>query len=206
MLHIQFRALRIGEDRERLNSQTLTDNRDQIKQMRNVAYGFIDTMVCMEHIVGVINDILSTSELRDKMDREILTVLNASKKAAEKWKPVRNRVGGHLCIDVFESFCTEHNYQGVFLSDDLEADLGLLNMLAIGSAINDARKTCDIFHRDINIMHMPDMRILVNQLNEDCTTALSYFDPVSRFMYDVGREEKLAAAHPDDTVGIVQGE
>ena len=205
MLHIQFRALKIGEDRDRLHTQQFTDNRDKIKKMRNSAYSFIDTMICMEHIVGVINDILSTPELRDKMDRDILTVLNASKKAAAKWKPVRNRVGGHLCIDAFESFCADNNYHGVFLSEDLEADLGPLNMLAIGSAINDARKTCDIFRRDINIMDMADMKMVGDELTKDCKTALSYFDPVSRFMYHVGKKEKLAAAHPDDVVGIVRG-
>ncbi len=203
ILHIHFRALKIDEDQQRLHEQQFADNRDKVKKMRNAAYNCIDMMICMEHIVGAINDVLGTPELRVKMDREILKALNASKKAAEKWKPVRNRVGGHLCIDTFECFCAEHNYQGVFISDDIEADLGPLNMMAIGSAINGARKTCDIFKRDINIM--TETKIVIDQLNEDWKTALSYFEPISQFMYDVGKKEKLAAANPDDVAGIVRG-
>ena len=203
MLHIHFRALKISEDQQRLHVQDFAENRDKIKKMRNAAYNCIDMMICMEHIVGVINDILGTPELREKMNRDALKILNTSKKAAEKWKPVRNRVGGHLCIDAFESFCAQHNYHGVFLSDDLEADLGPLNMLAIGSAINDARRTCDIFKRDIDIM--AETSLVIDQLDQDWTTALSYFEPISRFMYDIGKKEKLAAAHPDDVCGIVRG-
>ena len=158
----------------------------------------------MEHVVGLVDDIFATEELRQPMEPEIYTVLNASKKAAKKWKPVRNRVGGHLSIDAFETFCDEHNYKGVFISDDLEADLCALNLLAIGAAINDSRRTCDIFKRDIAIMDVNDMEMFTQTLTEDCNTAISYFHPVSQYLYRIGKDEKLTAAHPDDLKGIVR--
>ena len=202
MLHIQFRALKIAQDKDQVLESPPEDSRERVKATKNAAYSFIDTMICMEHVVGLIDDIFSTEELRQPMERDIYTVLNASKKAAEKWKPVRNRVGGHLSIDAFETFCEQHNYKGVFISDDLEADLCALNLLAIGAAINDARKSCDIFKRDIEIMD--DMELFTQTLTADCKTAISYFDPVSRYLYKIGKEEKLAAAHPDDLKGIVR--
>jgi len=203
MLHIHFRAIKIHEDQERLHQQAFTDNRDKIKRMRNAAYSCVDMMISMEHIVGVINDLLATPELRDKLDRDMYVVLNASKKAAEQWKPVRNRIGGHVCIEAVEEFCDEHNYRGVFLSDDLETDLGPLNILAIESALNQARKSCDIFKRDLRLME--EMQLFIERLNQDWDIALAYFKPTMEFLYRVGKAEKLAAAHPDDVQGIVTG-
>ena len=99
MLHIQYRVLKIAEDKERAVGAPPKNPRERVKATKNAAYSFIDTMICMEHVVGLVDDIFATEELRQPMEREIYTVLNASKKAAEKWKPVRNRLGGHLSID-----------------------------------------------------------------------------------------------------------
>ena len=78
-------------------------------------------------------------------------------------------------------------------------------MLAIGSAVNAARKSIDIFKRDLNIMEQRDTEDFSNQLNADWGLALGYFAPVSEFLYRIGKAEKLAAAHPDDISGIVRG-
>ena len=115
MLHIQFRAVKISEDQSRLNEVECTDNRDKIKKFRNAAYSTIDMIICMEHILGVLNDLLSMTELRSRMDLDLLKKDNESKKAAARWKPVRNNVGGHLSIDAFSEFCEQHNYKGVLL-------------------------------------------------------------------------------------------
>lgn len=203
MLHIHFRAIKIHEEQERLNQQTFIDNRDKIKRMRNAAYSCIDMIISMEHIVEVINDLLATPELRNKFDRDVYVVLNASKKAAEQWKPVRNRIGGHVCIEAIEEFCDKHNYRGVFLSDDLETDLGPLNILAIESALNLARQSCDIFKRDLCLME--EMQLFVERLNQDWGVALAYFEPTMEFLYRVGKTEKFTAAQADDVKGIVIG-
>ena len=205
MLHIQFRAVKISEDQSRLGEIACVDNRDKIKKFRNAAYSTIDMIICMEHIFGVLKDLLSMNELRTRMDIDLLKQINESKRAVARWKPVRNNVGGHLSIDAFSEFCEQHNYKGVFISNDLEADLGPLNMLAIGSAVNAARKSVDIFKRDLNIMEKADLEEFSNQLNKDWALALSYFSPVSEFLYSIGKAEKLAAAHPDDISGIVHG-
>ena len=205
MLHIQFRVLKIGEDQKRALDVVDADTpRQQVKATKNVAYCFLDTMVCMEHIFELINDIFATPELREHMEREEYEILNKSKDAASRWKPVRNKVGGHLDLDAFISFCDKHNYKGVFVSDDLEADLCALNLIAIGAAINASRNTCDIFGRDIDIIS--EMNLVAKQLKDDSDTAIAYFDPISRFLYRIGMDEKKAAANPEDLKGIIRDE
>jgi len=203
MLHIQFRAKKISEDQQRLHNQTYADNRDKIRGMRNAAYSAIDMMIAMEHIVGVINDIFATPELRCHFDRTTYEILNKSKKAAKRWKPVRNRVGGHLGIESVEQFCSHHNYKGVFISDDLETDSAVLDVLMIESALNDARRSCDIFGRNLQLMS--EMKVFIEKLNEDWNTALEYFAPMMELMYTVGKAEKMRATHPSDWQGIVTG-
>ena len=204
MLHIQFRALKIAEDQKRVVETTTETPRQKVKATKNAAYCFLDTMVCMEHIYELINDIFATPELREHMDRAEYEILNKSKDAASRWKPVRNKVGGHLDIDAFIAFCDQHNYKGVFISDDTEADLCALNLLAIGSAINASRNTCDIFKRDIDIIN--EIELVTKQLDTDCNTAIAYFNPIYEFLYKIGKDEKIAASNPDDLKGIIRDE
>ena len=47
------------------------------------------------------------------------------------------------------------------------------------------------------------MKLIVDTINKDWNTAFSYFEPMMKFVYETGKEEKLANSHPDDLKGIV---
>lgn len=208
MLHLQFRMKKIFEDQKLLNSQrqNFNCNRKVIKGMNNASYSFIDMLVTMENLYQLVNDIFATPEIRDKFTKDMYRILNQTKKLTQKWKPVRNKLGGHIDIEIVEHFCEQHNYKGVFISNDLEADLGVLNMLMIESAVNSARNVFDIFGRDLNLKQngiSQEIKLLVDTLNEDWNTAFGYFEPTMKFLYEIGKQEKLANSHPDDLKGIV---
>ncbi len=208
MLHLQFRMKKIFEDQKLLNSQQsdLKGNRETIKGMNNAAYSFIDMLVTMENLYQLVNDIFATPEIRQRFNKDMYQLLNNTKKLTQKWKPVRNKLGGHIDIEIVEQFCEKHNYKGVFITDDLEADLGVLNMLMIESAVNSARNVSDIFERDLNLKQngIPqEMKLLVDTINKDWNTAFGYFEPMMKFIYEIGKKEKLAKSHPDDLKGIV---
>ncbi len=210
MLHLQFRMKKIFEDQQYLNEQrsNFKENREIIKGMNNAAYNFIDMLVTMENLYQLISDIFATPEIREKFNQDMYKLLNKTKKITQKWKPVRNKLGGHIDIEVIVQFCEHHNYKGVFISDDLESDLGVLNMLMIESAVNSARNVFDIFGRDINLKNngMPtEIKLLVDTINEDWNTAFEYFAPMMQFLYEIGKKEKLKNSHPEDLKGIVVG-
>jgi hypothetical protein len=208
MLHLQFRMKKIYEDQQKLNNEKINYQtpRDLIKGMNNAAYNCIDMLVTFEHIYQLINDIFGTPELKEKFTKEMFQLLGNIRKIAEKWKPVRNKLGGHIDIEVAEKFCKEHNYFGVFLSEDLEADTGMLNMLLIESAINIARDKSDIFGRDLNLKNNgigKEIKLFVDKLNEDWNTIFSYFDPMMKFLYEHGKQEKKDCTNPKDWKGII---
>ena len=75
-----------------------------------------------------------------------------------------------MILKVWKNFCDQHNYKGVFISNDLEADLGVLNMLMIESAVNSSRNVSDIFGRDLSLKQngmAQEIKLLVDTLNED---------------------------------------
>ena len=208
MLHLQFRMKKIFEDQKVLNSQLpkFRNNREIIKGMNNAAYSCIDMLVTMENLYQLINDIFATPEIREQFDKDMYQLLNQTKKITQKWKPVRNKLGGHIDIEIVEQFCEQHNYKGVFISNDLESDMGVLNMLMIESAVNSSRNVLDIFGRDLNLKQngiSKEIKLLVETLNKDWNTAFGYFEPMMKFLYNIGKEEKMANSHPSDLKGIV---
>ena len=118
MLHLQFRMKKIFEDQKHLNEKnsSIKDNMDLIKGFNNAAYSLIDMLVTMENLYQLIVDIFATNELRIKFNDEMYKVLNKTKKLTKKWKPIRNKLGGHIDISSVEKFCEQNNYKGVFIS------------------------------------------------------------------------------------------
>ena len=208
MLHLQFRMKKIYEDQKRLNDRksSYKTPKTLIKGMNDAVYSSIDMLITFEHLYQLINDIFGTPELKEKFDEEMFQLLGNIRKVAMKWKPVRNKLGGHIDIEIAEAFCKKHNYFGVFLSDDLEADIGMLNMLLIESAVNVARDKSDIFGRDLDLASNgigPEIKLFVDKLNEDWNTVYSYFEPMMRFMYKHGKQEKKDCTDPKDWKGII---
>lgn len=207
MLHIQYRMKKIYEDQELLvkKSSSYTNHKDIVIGLFNVVYNTLDMIITFEHLNQLFDDIFKTPELDTKSNKELRAILGKSKQAAARWIPVRNKLGGHIDIDVVEDFCKQHNYCGVFLSDNLEVDAGVLNILMLISAINAARDKSDIFGRDLDLKKngATEVSLLVQELNKDWEVAFEYFLPTMKFLYDVGKKEKMLNTHPNDWKGIV---
>ena len=208
MLHLQFRMKKIFEDQKLLNSKlpSFTTSRETIKGMNNAVYSAIDMLITFEHMFQLVNDIFSTTELKNRLDQHTIQLIGNVRKIAQKWKHVRNKIGGHIDINITEVFCEKHNYFGVFLSEDLETDVSVLNMLLLESAVNSTRSKLDIFGRDLDLKKNgigQEMNLFVDTLNNDWNDVFSYFEPFMRFLYDVGKEEKMACTEPKDWKGIV---
>ena len=210
MLHLQFRMKKIYEDQSMLNEKKVKckTNREIIRGLTNSAYTLIDMLTTMEHAHQLMKDFLDTEELKKHFAKSTYEMLNNVKKISEKWKYVRNKLGGHIDSQVVEDMCKEHNFKGVFLSNDLETDVGVLNMLLIESAVNAARKSGDIFGRDLEMKQnlSGEAEVLVTKLNEDWNTVFSYFLPLMDLMYKAGKEEKISATSPEEWEGLVRGD
>ncbi len=208
MLHLQFRMKKIYEDQKILNSKLTNYKtpREIIKGMNNAIYSAIDMLIAFEHMFQLVNDIFNTPELKQRLDQGMIELLGNVRKIAQRWKHVRNKLGGHIDIEIAENFCEKHNYFGVFISNDLEADIGMLNMLLIENAVNTARTKSDIFGRDLDLKNNgvePEMKLFVETLNNDWNAVFSYFEPLMKFLYKVGKKEKMECTDPKDWRGIV---
>ncbi len=210
MLHIQLRMRKIYEDQKIINEKmnNFKSNRELIKGSNTTIYSSIDMIITMEHLHQLVSDIFATKEITQHFDKEMYKILNSTRDITKKWKYVRNKIGGHIDMDVAEDFCEKHNFKGVFISEDLETDLSAINMLLLESAINSARKSSDIFGRDLELKNnlAGEIGIFVNKLNSDWNTAFAYFKPLSKLMYSVGKKEKIAWAGPDNIEGIITGD
>jgi hypothetical protein len=201
---------KIYEDQKRAvnKAKQIKNSRKRIKALYVVAYSCIDMLITFDHMYQLLSDIFSTPELRDRFDSSMKQMVGDSRKIAKKWKPVRNRLGGHIDIEVVENLCLKHNFIGVFLSDDLEADVPVLNMLLIENAVNYVRDKSDIFGRDLDFKNnglANEMKLFVDTLNKDWNAVYEYFRPMSEFLYKHGKEEKMRATHPEDRKGLVVG-
>lgn len=201
LFYLQYRALKIVNDQKSLNKKDYLTARERLKGNKDSVFNTVDIIITMEYIIGLINDMFNTPELRDKFDEDMYKLLNKSKKAARRWKSVRNHIGGHLNITSIENICKKYNLKGVFLSEDIEADASLLNMLIIQGAVNAARKTEDIFGRDINLIE--DAHLFNQKIDEDWGVALEFFEPSLKFLCKFGEEEKKKHTSPSTWKGIV---
>ncbi len=207
MLHIQYRMKKIFEDQQQLveKSSNYKNHKDTVLGLFNAVYNTLDMLITFEHLNQLFDDIFKTPEIDIKSNKELRAILGKSKQAATRWIAVRNKLGGHIDIEVVEDFCKQHNYYGVFLSDNLEVDAGVLNMLMIISAVNTARDKSDIFGRDLDLKKNgpAEISLLVRELNKDWQVAFEYFLPMMQFLYQTGKKEKMLNTHPNDWKGIV---
>lgn len=208
MLHLQLRMRKIYLDQKALSEATFDSNRERIRGLLPASYTFMDMLVSLEHAAELMRDIFATEELRGHFDKGTYEIINRTKKAAEKWRPIRNCIGGHLDLDIVEQMCERNNFRGVFLSDDLECDLAVLNMLLLETAVNSTRNKRDVIGRDLDMKHrgVTEMQVLVSALNNDWNTVFSYFEPLMELMYRVGKQEKIYATTPEERRGIVIGD
>ena len=81
-------------------------------------------------------------------------------------------------------------------------------MLLLESAVNSVRPKSDILGRDLEMKSaLPtEMKTLVEAINKDWQAVFGYFKPLMELMYRVGKQEKMAATHPNERAGIVTGD
>jgi len=171
IFHLQFRIKKIYEDQLVLNSRlsSYKSNRDLIKGMMYVVYNTIDMIIAFEHLYQLFNDVFNTQELKDKFDKEICVSMGKAKKIALKWISIRNKLGGHIDIEIIEDLCKKYNFKGVFISGDLEADIGFLNMLLIESAVNCVHNKSGIIDRVLDFRKNgieQEIKFFVESLNK----------------------------------------
>lgn len=207
LLHLHYRMKKIHEDQERLNEQVATTNREQIRGMLPSAYNFINMLISFEHVAELIKNIFETKEIFKNIEIRDIAILNKSKKVAEKWRPVRNKLGGHIDIKITDALCDRHGFRGVFLSDDLECDVSVLNFLLIESAMNSSRKASDILGRDLDMRSSlaNEMKFLVDTINKDWYRIYLDFKPMIEMLYNIGKAEKVKNTRPEDRKGLVVG-
>lgn len=209
MLHLQFRMKKIFDDQKRLN-ESLPPNcppREVIKRMNNAVYSAIDMIIVFEHMFKLANEIFNTQEIKNKFDMELTKIVGTVRSISHKWKPVRNKLGGHIDLAVAEEVCKKHGYAGVFISEDLEADLGVLNMLLIESAVNSVNNQSKIFDTPLDLKTngiAVEIKRFVDTLNKDWHQVFSYFEPLMKYLYDVGKKEKMESTHPSEWKGILK--
>ena len=210
MLHLQFRMKKIRDEQLLINKKKsqFKSNRDACCGLINSTYLLIDKLIIMEYAYQLMKDFFATDELTQYFNKDTYVLLNNVKKVSEKWKNVRNKIGGHIDIKVAEDMCNKHNYKGVFLSKDLETDVGILNMLLIESAVNAARRSQDIFGRDLEMKKkiVDEAKVLITELDSDWAIVFNCFKPLMELIYKVGKEEKILVTSPEDREGIVRGD
>lgn len=206
--HLHFRMRQIYRNQEELNSRTFRSNRELIKGLAPSMFSLMDMLISLEHVDGLMADLLSTDEFREHLSTDQLKMIGRAKDVAARWKAVRNVIGGHLDIRVVEASCKKHGFFGALLSDDLETDMAMYNCLILESAINLARNKSDLFGRELDFYadFRGEMKLVIDKLNSDWNKVFSCFPDLLQIFYTLGKDEKQLATNPSEWRGIVVGD
>lgn len=207
MLHIQYKMVKIFEDQKLLNNlDDFKNSRDKVKGFKNSTYSFIEMISTFEYIEGLMNDILQTKEINHKLDHKLKKLLKKIRSRASKWKPMRHKIGGHIDIEVLENLCEKNGYRGVFISDDLESDAALLNLLYIQESFNTGRQKSNLLDEDIDFKKFGlenELEKVTNLINDDWNFVFQYFEPMMIALYKIGKKEKMENSDPKTWQGIM---
>lgn len=198
---------KIHDDQGALHDLVPSTNREKIRHFGPAAYAVVDMLVTLEHAASLFKDVFATPVLSKQLGKELRRQLSASMKTAEKWQPVRNKLGGHLDLSSIESACDSHGFRGVFLSEDLETDVSVLNAILIESAFNQSGFAQTHLGRQIDLRSgiSMEVQVMITLLNGDWEKVFSCFNPLMQKMYAIGKEEKEAVTPPSERKGIVVG-
>lgn len=208
MWHLQFRMRQIYRNQSLLREQQFSSNRERIRGLGPAIYSVIDMLVALEHLEVLMSDILGTEEIRTALSKAELKKIGRTKNVAARWKSVRNIFGGHIDLSVVVKVCEQHNFRGALLSDDMETDIAVYNALLLEGAINHARTKSDIFGRNLDFSAnlSGEIRTVIDEINRDWNEVFSYFEPLIKKIYEVGKPEKMATTNPEDRRGLVVGD
>ena len=208
LLYLQFKSIKINNEMNSFKDVSefdSTESPEAIKSRGEIAYSVIDVIALFENYHSFANDVFnSTYPLTQTMESELIAKLKTIRKVTAQWKHVRNKIGGHLEIDRIKDFCGFHNYKGVFLSNNLEADFkGVLLPMMLGSAINSTLSKSRLFDSELNLTDPQDMNRFIIKFNESWKLCIDLFADFSVYLYKIGKQEKLAVSSPQD-IGLIK--
>ena len=211
LFHLWFRVKKISDDKESLKKKKSEASMkfkseasmEFIYAAKYTVYTLIDQLITMEHIFELTRDIFKSIK-QDLLNKNDTTLLNKIKKATEKWHYVRNKLGGHIDSKMVEDMCKMYDFKGVFISEDHEADVTILNIMLIIQAINSTKECKDIFGRCLDIeKDFSDIRIVVDELNRDWDMVTNNsFDYLMCLLYKIGMAEKCRETNTEDQRGL----
>lgn len=206
--HLFLRMKKIREDQKRLLQKKFKSPRTRLVRMAPAVYNCIDMIISMEHLSTAMADVRATSELREHFDEALLKQIGVAQSVSSKWIAVRNRLGGHLDIKVFEEMCERHGICGVLISQDPEADAAIYNMLLLEAAINFTREKSGIFDRELDCRNnfRQEWKAISDRITEDWNTVFETFAPIIEAIYEIGKQDKLLVSSPEDLAGMLKSQ
>ena len=206
VLYLHFRSVKINADIERINStyQGNPKSAEAIEGKGEIAFDIVDIISLFENYNSLVNDIYKFESISRKLTSELRRELNDLRNATSKWKYIRNKIGGHLDIEPIQKFCLTYNYSGVFISNELEADFkGILLLQMIESAINSTLVKSKLFENQLTLTTPQDLNKLIVKLHSDWKLCFDIFHSLMRFLYSIGKDEKLKAIAKED-IGLIK--
>ncbi|SHJ57742.1 hypothetical protein SAMN04488028_101559 [Reichenbachiella agariperforans] len=206
LLYLHFKSVKINDDIQRINSINFTDSssKESITKKGEIAYNLVDIISLFEGYWSLADNIFKYKNVSTHLNSNLNTHLKDLRRRTGKWKHVRNKIGGHLDINTIIDFCEDYNYKGVFISNELEADFkGVLILQMIESAVNSTLEKSHLFKNDLILTEPRDLNLLIDKINEDWLVCLQSFEIVSKFLYKMGKKDKLHRITADD-IGIIK--
>lgn len=208
LLFLHFKSVKINDDIARINQTEFSSNSvaDAIKKRGEMAYNIIDIVVLFESYNSLINNIYNYKKIAKHINSELRFKLGKIQKLTAKWKFVRNKIGGHVDIEPIQEFCDLYEYKGVFISNNLEADFkGILILQMIESAINSTLDKSNLFENKLVLTNKVDLEKLISKINQDWKPCFDLFSDISKFLYKIGKKDKLKTIKGKD-VGLIKFE
>lgn len=205
-MYIHYKTRKINENIERINALTFEEPKspEAFSKHGERMYDVIDVITLFENYHSLINDILKRKLLSSKLSPKAREELKEVRKITNKWKHVRNKIGGHLELGTIREFCEKYNYKGVFISDNLEADFkGVLLLMMVESAINSTNKKSHLFSKELQLTQSNDLRLFITKFMADWAKCLFLFKTILEFLYGLGKLEKLKTLSIEE-IGIIK--
>jgi hypothetical protein len=206
LMYVHFRSIKINDDIMRINSHEFSDptKPDAIKKKGELAYCIIDIIALFENYNSLVRNIYNYENIEKHLNSNLKFKLENIRKITAEWKHVRNKIGGHVDIKLIREFCEENNYNGVFISNEIEADFkGVLILQMIESAINSTLFKSHLFDSNLKLTEPAGLRKLVNKIMMDWKPCLALFNDVSEFLYSIGKKDKLKRINKED-IGLIK--
>jgi hypothetical protein len=206
LMFLHFKSVKINDDIVRINSIEFPDpsTKESITKKGEIAFNMIDIIALFEGYWSFADNVFKYKNISAYLNSEVNSHLKEIRRRTEKWKHVRNKIGGHVDIKSVIEFCEKYNYKGVFISNELEADFkGVILLQMIESAVNTTLEKSHLFKSELNLTNQKNLSLLIDKINEDWWLCIKTFQVVSSFLYKMGKKDKLKQITKED-IGIIK--